>query len=149
MNNLDKSVDLIRDSVLTLDSTVKNLQETTKYSRNLQKILQTSRVFDLVAEADLINAKQSFKKSINPEIELIVNQIESKVSKLRKQKVSLDNKFKLNEVRLSSTSSNVVLDNPKQAQLKQLRIRKLRLQQSLANAQKRSSFIPNLSHPDN
>lgn len=143
MDNLDKSVDLLRDTVLVLDSTLEMLSNGTKNSKNVQKLLQTSRVFDLIAAAELINGTQAFKNSINPQIEEIVRQLGLKVGKLQKQRVMKYNKFKLNEGRLQGNKPEV--SSTKNSQLSQLRVKKLRLQQSLSNARKQG--IPSLKNP--
>lgn len=133
MDSLDTSVELLAASTAVLEGAIAALRESTKTTRNLQRTLHTKRVFDLVSSTDLIHAKQAVKNQVNPRIGLLVGQMEARVGKLQKREASLINKVNLNEVRLSK-GVNLGGESQKKVLLRQLRVRKMRLKQSLGHA---------------
>lgn len=136
MDNSANYVELLRESVAILDNTIAKLRDSTKTTKNLQRILTTRHVYDIIPKQDLKHARKHFKSLVNPEIQLLIDQAQSRVHKLQKKNLGLTSKINLNDVRLSKTPISKDADSPKKMILSHLRIRKMRLKQSLGYAQK-------------
>lgn len=157
----------LRESVGLLGECVKILGDTTEDAPRLKKVLMTRKVFGLVPEMDLINAKKNFKNGIEPQIEEAIVRIEKEMARLKRRKINLHNKYDLQAVRLaSSTKRDLVagvslnkinkssIDELKLARLNLLRNKKERLKYSLSkldlqDQKARLSIIPSLPHHNN
>ncbi|KAK6200238.1 DASH complex subunit Spc19 [Scheffersomyces amazonensis] len=167
-NSLGNCLSSLRESVRLLDDSYKVLYDSTKDVSRTKKVLLTKRVFGLIPESDLKNAKVNFKGQIEPQLSSLLSTIDRELVKLNKRKVNLQNKYDLQAVRLSgstsssntNTSTNIPLDkiskvdSTKLSRLKFLRNKKERLKYSLSrlnlqDKKSRLSVTPSLPHPDN
>lgn len=162
-NSLASCVESLSASVNLLDESFKTLDEAAHDLSRLQKVLSISKVFGLVPELDLENAKQNVRKEVEPQISNIITKVQNEVSKLERKKMNLVSKVDLQQVRLETFQGSsrdsigrgvtfrgrVVKgsgDELKVARLKLLQNKKERLKYSLSrlNLQQRLSMIPSL-----
>ncbi|KGU18643.1 DASH complex subunit SPC19 [Candida albicans L26] len=101
-NNLDNCTDSLRQSIKILQQSNKILDETLQDSTRLTKILSTNKVFDLIPELDLNDAKSNFTKNITPQLNQQLNKLEDELIQLQTKKTTLTNKLKLINVRLKN-----------------------------------------------
>lgn len=163
-NSLSTCINTLRESVDILGDSVKLLDETTRDVPRLKKVLDTQKVFGLVPEIDLINAKKCFRDEIKPQIDSTMAKIEKEMNKLNRKKTNLRSKYDLQAVRLTSSKkrdsfmglpikkiNKDKLDELKLARLRLLRNKKERLKYSLSRLdlqeqRARLSLIPSLPH---
>lgn len=141
-HSLNNCIGLLQESVGLLESSNDILHKTTADIPRIRNILLTKRVFGLVPETDLVDAKQSFREETSPKLEHILAKIEANTTKLQKRKTSLQNRYNLQQVRLqagrSSKDSLSFLvskygdNDSKVMKLKLLRNKKERLKYSLS-----------------
>lgn len=93
--SLKASTDMLQ---LTLD----NLDDATKDVPRLKIVLNTEKVFGVVPELDLENAKINLQNKIHPQINFMISKIENELAKLRRRKANLASKADLQKVRLDS-----------------------------------------------
>lgn len=162
VNSLNASVDLLNNSLRSLEDTTKNVPR-------LKRVLRTHKVFGLVPELDLEHANKTIHEELQPQINDLNTKVVTEINRLRRKKVNLTNKIELQRVRLQSIGSkndyNGVkgisgkriakgdLDELKLARLKLLQNKKERLRYSLSrmklqDKRARLSMIPSLP-PDN
>ncbi|CAX44630.1 19-kda spindle pole component protein, putative [Candida dubliniensis CD36] len=101
-NNLDNCTDSLRQSIKILQQSNKLLDETLQDSTRLIKILSTNKVFDLIPELDLNDAKSNFTRNITPQLNQQLNKLEDELIRLQTNKTTLTNKLKLINVRLKN-----------------------------------------------
>lgn len=164
-NSLANCIGSLRESVNLLDDSLKTLVDTTSDIPRVRNVILTRRVFGLIPESDLNNAKQSFKNEVEPQLDILMVKIDRSLQRLHRRQTNLQNKRDLQAVRLSGASKrDSVIDLPlnriskdvdelKLTRLKFLHNKKERLKYSLSrlNLQEqrtRLSFPP-LPHPLN
>ncbi|ODV80368.1 DASH complex, subunit Spc19 [Suhomyces tanzawaensis NRRL Y-17324] len=161
MASLQNCIMSLRESVALVEDSIKALDATTHDIPRVQKVLMTRRVFGLVPETDLENAKQTFKESVEPQISTMLERIDRELQKMSRRKINLQNRHDLQAVRLQGSKREAVdlpfsrlrklgpLDEAKLTRLKFLKNKKERLKYSLSRLrlQDRLSVTPSLPPP--
>nr|POE62540.1 dash complex subunit spc19 [Quercus suber] len=98
VSSLQSSMQLLESSISILDAGVND------YPR-LAKVLQTTRHFELVSEADLVTAQSSLLSELQPEVSNLLSRVELYLDKLERREQSLIAKADLQEGRLSRSSA--------------------------------------------
>lgn len=167
-NNLENCNRSLRESIQLLQRTRELLQDTTLDAERLPKILNTKRVYGLIPEFDLEDARTNYKSSITPQITEQMLVIEDEVQQLVQKRDQLQSKLNLVRGRLSNYEeqhdnvkkdlnlnldldldldldllvNNQSYDQEQLQRLRMLRNRKKRLQHTLS----RSQYVPNLRY---
>lgn len=165
-NNLENCNRSLRESIQLLQRTRELLQDTTLDAERLPKILNTKRVYGLIPEFDLEDARTNYKSSITPQITEQLLVIEDEVQQLVQKRDQLQSKLNLVRGRLSNYEeqhdnvkrdlnlnldldldldllvNNQSYDQGQLQRLRMLRNRKKRLQHTLS----RSQHVPNLRY---
>lgn len=103
-NSLSNCISSFNASILLLKDSVDTLNDATKDVHRLKGVLATRKVFGLVPEMDLENAKRSVQNEIKPQMKAITAKIENEVSRLRRKKTNLVSKVDLQQVRLENAA---------------------------------------------
>ncbi|KAF9735657.1 hypothetical protein PMIN02_009390 [Paraphaeosphaeria minitans] len=103
---LEGCVGSLRSSMQLLDSSINILDEATNDFPRLEKVLQTTRHFELISEPDLQSAQSALLSEIRPEIESLLTRVQNYLDKLERREQSLIAKCGLNEGRLDTQDSN-------------------------------------------
>ncbi|KAK6456270.1 DASH complex subunit Spc19 [Scheffersomyces xylosifermentans] len=165
-NSLANCIASLRESVNLLDDSLNILNQTTQDIPRIKNVLLTKRVFGLIPESDLNNAKQNFQIEVEPQVNSLMSRIDKSLQVLHRKHTKLQNRYELQSVRLSSSKRDSLGDVPlsriskaknvdekKLARLQILRIKKERLKYTLTtlNLQERTARlnVPSLRHPEN
>ena len=144
VSSLSASVALLNESCNTLDEAVADISR-------LKKVLSITKVFGLVPELDLENAKKNVRHEVGPKMERSLFQIRNELGKLERKRMNLISKADLQRVRLETFGANPrdlmvtkSVDESKLTRLRVLQNKKDRLKYSLSrmNLQLRLSTIP-------
>lgn len=141
--SLENSVASLGSSLSILRSSNENLENGVRDFSRLKTNLQTNKVFDIVTETDISNAKVEIAQETEPQIRVLLDRAEVELQRLERKKRSLTSKAQLQQVRLeqhtgrksASTSSNAANSDEftqQLAKLKELQQKKDRLQYSLS-----------------
>lgn len=98
-NNLENCTNSLRESINILKNSNQLLDDTLQGSNRLTKILSTRKVFDLIPELDLNDAKRNFSNNINPQINDNMERLQDELLKLTNRKHTLINELKVLKVR--------------------------------------------------
>lgn len=98
-NNLENCTNSLRESINILQNSNQLLDDTLKGSNRLSKILSTRKVFDVIPELDLNDAKRNFANNINPQINDNLQKLLDELIKLTTRKNTLLNELKMLKVR--------------------------------------------------
>lgn len=98
-NNLENCTNSLRESINILKDSNQLLDDTLQGSNRLTKILSTRKVFDLIPELDLNDAKRNFANNINPQINDNMERLQDELLKLTNRKHTLINELKVLKVR--------------------------------------------------
>ncbi|CAH2354797.1 DASH complex subunit Spc19p [[Candida] railenensis] len=101
-NSLSNCVSSISASVSLLDDSINTLDDAAKDLARLKKVLSIKKVFGLVPESDLENAKQNIKSEVQPQIGSVLVRIRRELNTLERKKMNLIGKIDLQEQRLDS-----------------------------------------------
>lgn len=101
-NSLSNCVSSISASVSLLDDSIKTLDEAANDLARLKKVLSIKKVFGLVPELDLENAKLNIKLEVQPQIGNVLSRIRRELNVLELKKMNLIGKIDLQEQRLDS-----------------------------------------------
>ena len=93
-NNLENCTNSLRESINILQNSNQLLDDTLKGSNRLSKILSTRKVFDVIPELDLNDAKRNFANNINPQINDNLQKLLDELIKLTTRKNTLLNELK-------------------------------------------------------
>ncbi|RCK56518.1 DASH complex subunit SPC19 [Candida viswanathii] len=93
-NNLENCTNSLRESIDILKRSNQLLDDTLQGSSRLTKILSTRKVFDLIPELDLNDAKRNFANNINPQITDNMDRLQHELVKLSNQKNDLTSQLK-------------------------------------------------------
>ncbi|KAF2220265.1 DASH complex subunit Spc19 [Elsinoe ampelina] len=94
----------LRSSMQLLDSSINILESGVSDFPRLTTVLQTTRHFELVSEADLRDAQSSLLNEIQPEVENLLSRVDTYLDKLERREKSLIAKCELQEGRLGRAS---------------------------------------------
>ncbi|KAI3403921.2 SPC19 [Candida oxycetoniae] len=144
-NNLENCSRSLRESIQLLKDCSNDLEEKTLDSKRMIQVLSTKKVFGLIPEFDLDDAKQSYRSTITPQLDEQVHKLEEELQILVLKRKSLASKLKLTKTRLNNyqrgmQSSDVDLeifvnnknyDESSVRKLQMLRNKKKRLQYTL------------------
>lgn len=103
---LDYCIDSLAGSVDLLDRSLKSMDEATVDVSRLRSVLSTEKVFGVVPELDLENAKTHLRQQTHPQIEMMMGKIEKEVTKMRRKKTNLAGKVDLQQVRLEGVKGS-------------------------------------------
>ncbi|ODV67808.1 hypothetical protein HYPBUDRAFT_148114 [Hyphopichia burtonii NRRL Y-1933] len=158
---LESCVESLKGSVEFLEVSLKRLDEVTRDVPRLKRVLTTDKVFGLVPELDLENAKKKLQHETHPQINIMVEKIEREISRLTRRKNNLTGKIELQRIRIDGARKNTSNDmeigrvvkgdinEHKLTRLKLLQNKKERLKYSLSrlnlqDKKNRLSMIPSL-----
>lgn len=88
-----------------LDSSINILDDGVSDLPRLEKVLQTTRHFELISESDLQTAQAGLLSEIRPEIDNLLKRVENYVDKLERREQALIAKCDLNDGRLGRDSN--------------------------------------------
>lgn len=128
---------ILENATDILNSSLATLENATRDSTRLKKILKTEKVFGLVPDKDLRSAKESMKADVHPQLQYLLEKLEKQVGKLKKEQRLLQSKERLEraEQEKEHRLSTRPIHNPdpfKVGRLKFLQQKKKRLEQVLA-----------------
>lgn len=103
-NSLANCIQSLSASVSLLDNSLRTIDDSTRDVNRLRKVLRTNKVFGLVPELDLENAKRSVVNEVRPQIKVIIQKIDRELLRLRRRKTNLTGKVDLQQVRLENAS---------------------------------------------
>lgn len=112
-SSLNNSVLSLQSSLSILRSTNDNLGKGISDFERLKTVLQTNKVFDIVTETDVNEAKVDLAKEIEPQIVALMKQAEEELARLERKERMLANKAKLQQVRLQSVTNDSKASNKK------------------------------------
>jgi DASH complex subunit SPC19 len=111
------------------------MTETLKDFDRVKTVLSTNRVFGLVAESEIMEAKDQLAKETEPQIMQLLSKAEVELARLERRQTALEAKAQLQEVRLERFSSGAgtrsKASQEQQEKLKQLEETKSKLQSTL------------------
>lgn len=87
----------------------------------LRTIISNNRVFGLVAESDILEAKSQLAKETEPQIKQLLSKVEVELARLERKQTALEAKAQLQEVRLERYSAGSVRTKASPEQLEKLR----------------------------
>jgi len=93
----------LNSTLSLLRGTNQNLKDGTKDFARLRTILQTNKVFDIVTETDIAEAKVDVAKETEPQILALIEKINVELSRMERKQRSLTSKAQLQSVRLEQT----------------------------------------------
>lgn len=136
--SLENSVASLGSTLSLLRSTNENLETGIRDFARLKTNLKTNKVFDIVTETDINNAKAEIAQETEPQIRMLLERAEVELQRLERKKRSLTSKAQLQQVRLEQ-HTNTRRPNTSDQQmaqqlerLKELQQKKDRLQYSLS-----------------
>lgn len=165
---LENTIYSLQESTYLLKKSIKIMDEFTSDTKRLSNIFLTRKVFGLVPESDLEDAKTKFKKEIEPYLNKLMHFIDEELKRVNRTKVKMQNKYNLLQIRLShrnkqhSVNNEFNIDenydyNEKElqnlAQLKMIRNKKERLKYSLSRInlqekKRRLSITPSVGNQE-
>ncbi|KAI5961720.1 SPC19 [Candida margitis] len=104
-NNLQNSNNSIKESIELLRSSNQKLRESTSDSSRLKYILSTRKIFGLVPELDLDDAKQSYSETITPQVNKRIVKLKEETNKLELRSKELAQELSLAREKLSNYRS--------------------------------------------
>lgn len=132
VSSLSASVELLDDALVVLDECTHDVERTST-------VLSTHKVFALVPQIDLENAKRDIHTEIKPRVRAMVDMAESRLHEARREHLNLAKKAALQQMRLRDVDGGQVRvthqDAEKLARLRLLQDKKDRLRQSLTRLQ--------------
>ncbi|KAF1913542.1 DASH complex subunit Spc19 [Ampelomyces quisqualis] len=102
---LEGCVGSLRNSMQLLESSINILAEGVNDFPRLEKVLQTTRHFELISETDLQTAQSALLSEIRPEVDNLLKRVENYLDKLERREQSLIAKCDLNDGRLGRDST--------------------------------------------
>lgn len=131
MSILEECIDLLLESVGLLTGSLSRLDEATRDVPRLRTVLNTEKVFGLIPETDLEDAKSQLREETHPQIQSIINKVQRELVRLRRRKTNLAGKVDLQQVRLEGAQRNdVPLERFKKATFTEQKLTRLRLLQN-------------------
>lgn len=100
------SVHILDSSVELLNSSIRSLEYATRDVKRIKTVLNTQKVFGVVPELDLESAKRQVQSETNTQVSTLMGKLEKELERLRRKKAGLENKFKLQQVRLETAEKN-------------------------------------------
>lgn len=103
---LEYCIDSLAGSVGLLGQSLDSLDDATADVARLRTVLASEKVFGVVPELDLENAKKQLRQQTHPQIEMMIGKVEKEVTKLRRKKTNLAGKVDLQLVRLEGVKAS-------------------------------------------
>lgn len=154
---------ILESSIDLLNSSISSLEYATRDVPRIKAVLNTQKVFGLVPELDLESAKRQVQTETHNEIKNMMDKLEKELERMKRKKAGLENKFKLQQVRLETAEKNgresftTTLQGGVHKNAEELKIARLRLLQNkkerlkyslsrlnLQDTKARMSIIPSL-----
>lgn len=154
---------ILESSIDLLNSSISSLEYSTRDVSRIKVVLNTQKVFGLVPELDLESAKRQVQSETHSEISKLMSKLEKELERMKRKKAGLENKFKLQQVRLETAeksgreSFTTTLQGGIHKSAEELKIARLRLLQNkkerlkyslsrlnLQDTKARMSMIPSL-----
>lgn len=111
------------------------MAETVQDFDRVKTVLSNNRVFGLVAESEIMEAKDQLAKETEPQVMQLLSKADVELARLERKQTSLEAKAQLQEVRLdrfsSGTSAYSKASQEQQEKLKHLEETKSKLQSTL------------------
>ncbi|CAK9438665.1 uncharacterized protein LODBEIA_P28890 [Lodderomyces beijingensis] len=100
LNNLESCNNSLRESIRLLRNSSALIEESVSDTHRVSKALSTRKVFALVPEHDLEDAKQCYKSNITPQVHRQLDRLQDEVKSLQSKRGHLQSKLKLTRTRL-------------------------------------------------
>jgi DASH complex subunit SPC19 len=104
-NSLALCVSSLSALVGLLDESIKTLDDAAHDLARLKRVLSITKVFGLVPELDLEDAKQNIKNEAQPQIGSVLERIRRELNVMERRKLNLAAKIDLQRARLSAAAS--------------------------------------------
>ncbi|QLG73943.1 hypothetical protein HG535_0F04550 [Zygotorulaspora mrakii] len=144
-DSLQRSMACLEDTITILENSVSKLASNSKPNDYLtQTMLSSRRVFELVPEYDVQEAKLDLIEEVEPLVKTLEDKLEKSVVKMKRELDTLRQTYELNRLRLDKTlnsktdidvSTDVVImassTNEELEELKMLKAKKENLQRKL------------------
>ncbi|KAI5961991.1 SPC19 [Candida theae] len=104
-NNLQNCNNSIKESIELLRSSNQRLRESTSDSSRLKHILSTKKIFGLVSELDLDDAKQSYSETFTPQVNRRYVKLREEINGLEYKSKELSQELKLAREKLNGYRS--------------------------------------------
>ncbi|KAE9967511.1 hypothetical protein EG328_008162 [Venturia inaequalis] len=104
-HSLQGCVSSLRETIGTLSSSIRTLDQGVNDFPRLAKVLQTTRHFELISEPSLQSAQSALLSEIQPEVTSLLTRVSTYLDKLERREQSLIAKHDLQQGRLDSSSS--------------------------------------------
>lgn len=101
-NSLSNCVSLLNASVSLLDESIRTLDDAANDLSRLKKVLTINKIYGLVPDLDLENAKQNIKNEVQPHIGEVILRVKKELNHLERRKLNLMGKRDLQKGRLDS-----------------------------------------------
>lgn len=101
-NNLQNCNNSIKESIELLRNSNQKLKDSTSDSARLKHILSTKKIFGLVPELDLDDAKQSYSETITPQVNKRFVKLKEETNRLELRLKELAQELNLAKERLNS-----------------------------------------------
>ena len=143
--SLQQSVESLEDTIVILRNSVAKLEKNSQSNNHLtQTMLKSKRVFELVPEYDVQEAKLDLIEEVEPLVKTLEDKLEKSMVRMKREADTLQQTYELNKLRLNKDvihrgdndiSMDVVVmassTNEELEELKMLKAKKERLQHRL------------------
>lgn len=143
--SLQQSVESLEDTIVILRNSVAKLEKNSQSNNHLtQTMLKSKRVFELVPEYDVQEAKLDLIEEVEPLVKTLEDKLEKSMVRMKREADTLQQTYELNKLRLNKDVSqrgdnDISMDvvvmasstNEELEELKMLKAKKERLQHRL------------------
>lgn len=102
MEQLDTAVDLLKETLNTLENSVSDLRKETHGIETFNEILKTKMLFDVLPERLVLQRPLKIRKMVKPMIEKDEKVLENMLNKYKKKRQILQQQSKLLDLKLET-----------------------------------------------